>query len=206
MTSTRPPGTTTRAISRTPFGMSGNSMTPNCEPAMSKLSCSNASACPSITRVSISSPSLRRAAAEQFQHDGRLIDGDHLGANPRRRDAERAAAGRDVEEAHPGAKPRARRPSWPSPICVSVLVRSYPGAIWSQASRVSGPSLESSGFGCGECRAQLHDECGWLLDRWIIGCAVDNMERPAVPNACCFRYGQWSGKVMPTPRSGQSGP
>jgi hypothetical protein len=42
-----------------PFGMSENSMTPNCDPTMSKLLSLNSSARPFITRVSMLTPSLR---------------------------------------------------------------------------------------------------------------------------------------------------
>src|SRR5215207_490361 len=58
-----PPGLVTRAILLIPRGMSGKSMTPNCDPATSKVLSSSSRAWPSMIRVSTLSPSLRARAS-----------------------------------------------------------------------------------------------------------------------------------------------
>ena len=135
--STRPPGRTTRASSLMPFGMSGKSITPNCDPAMSKLSSSRSSAWPSMTRVSTLSPSSRARCSSRSS-----IAGERSVASTR---APRRAAGMlsaplpaaTSRNRIPGRSPARRRPSLPSHICVAVFVRSYPAAISSHAIMVS---------------------------------------------------------------------
>ena len=122
--STRPPGLTTRAISAIPFGMSGNSITPNCEPAMSKLSSSSSSAWPSMTRVSMLSSSSRARRSSSSS-----IAGERSVASTR---APRRAAGMlsaplpaaTSRKRMPGRSPARRRPSLPSHMCEGVFVRS----------------------------------------------------------------------------------
>ena len=58
-----------------------------------------------MTRVSMSSPSLRARCAQQLEHRGRLVGRQHPGATSGGGNGKRAASGRDVEEPHARAKP-----------------------------------------------------------------------------------------------------
>ncbi len=135
--STRPPGLTTRASSRMPCGMSGKSITPNCDPAMSKLSSVRSSAWPSITRVCTLSPSSRARRSSRSS-----IAGERSVASTW---APRRAAGMlsaplpaaTSRNRMPGRSPARRNPSLPSHICDGVFVRSYPAAMRSHAARVA---------------------------------------------------------------------
>ena len=89
-----------------------------------------------MTRVSHAQPFLARAPLEQLEHRRGEVGREHVGAQARRGDAERAAARRRRRgTASPGRSPARRRPSLPSHICDGVFVRSYPAAIASHAAR-----------------------------------------------------------------------
>jgi hypothetical protein len=83
-----------------PFGMSGNSMTPNWDPAMSKLLSSTSSAWAIDDTCLDFEPLLVRSRTEQFEHDGRLVRRHYLGAQARRRDTQRIAARCHVQKPH----------------------------------------------------------------------------------------------------------
>ena len=83
-----------------PLGMSGNSITPNCDPA------SIEAVVVELERVAVHDAGLdleplgARPRLEPLEHDGRLVGREHLRAEARRRDAEGPAAGRHVQEPH----------------------------------------------------------------------------------------------------------
>jgi hypothetical protein len=52
-------------------------------------------------------PLVARAPLEPLEHRRREVGGEHVGSEPRRRDGERAASGRHVEEPRPRAHPGA---------------------------------------------------------------------------------------------------
>ena len=66
-----------------------------------------------------------RPLPQQPEHRGRPVGRQHPGAAPGGGNGERAAAGRHVEKPHARAQARpGAAPSFPSHICVGVLVRS----------------------------------------------------------------------------------
>lgn len=139
------------------------------------------------------------ALSQQAEHDGRLVDSDHLGTDPSCRNTERAAAGCNVEKAPAGAEP-----------CPDQTLIAKPDRCFGIRPIVtrgnSVPSLacvrqrlRNRGFGLDKRSAQHLYKCGRLFDRRIIGCAVDNVERPPKTDARGFRYRQWGGKIVPPP-------
>ena len=208
--STRPPGLTTRAISLMPFGMSGNSMTPNCDPAMSKLSSSSSSAWPSMTRVSMSSPSLRARALEQLEHDGRLVRRQYLRAEARRRNTEGTAAGRHVQEPHARTEPGAAQAFVPQP-----HLRGGVGLVIARRDLVPcGPRLFLflSGHGFLLCSdGQALPSAARSALRSASGCSMggsspavlDHVQRPSVAGARGLGDRQRRREVVPPPDQGR---
>jgi len=80
--------------------MSGNSITPNCDPNHVEAVVWN------LERLAVHDPSFDRqsllagARRKKLKHDGRLVGRQHLCSKARRRDAECAAARGNIKEPH----------------------------------------------------------------------------------------------------------
>ena len=172
-----------------PRGMSGNSITPNCEPAMSKLSSSSSSAWPSITRVSMLSPSSRARRASSSSIAGERSVASTRAPEARRRDAERAAAGGDVEEPHARAEPGAAQPLVAQP-----HLRRGVGPVVAGRDRVPGGSSQRLQEGVG------------LLDVRDVARVLDDVQRPTEPARSRPRRGRAGRSGRGGPRAASPGP